>query len=1133
MHNRHALALLTLTLLAGCAHQASAPLSMREEDESAKVPSGDMMAEFHLYPTGRFHPRWMLDASRADAKVVAAHPDGRHERAGLAKNLSTTRFTLLGPQPLRDAPSDGGLDVNTGRINDFVVSPQPLQAGNEESYRAFAASNGGGVWRSENCCSVATTWTPVTDAQHIPSQAIGDLAMDPNNPNVIYAGTGDLRFGSYSFGALGLLKSTDAGNNWRVLGADVFTPAYPVTDPDYAQYQAIGKVAVDPGDSSRVVVGTKTGLFLSYDAGEHWSGPCFTNAFATGANAQRQDITALELIAAGGNTQIYAGVGTRGSATPVQPDLDRNGANGLYRASMPTAGCPVGWQLLTRPDNGWPAGMGAGQPFGPVGRLELAIAPSNPAVMYIEAIHPSTFSIIGIWRSNDAGNTWQQRATPANFGGCETGQQNWYNAGISVHPGNPEVVFLSSYWVYRSDNGGATFSNLLCTNDNGKTHIDQHARAFVGGDANRLLIGNDGGIYYTANALANNPSVVWLNDTVSSIEFYAGDLSANFATAPVRTIVGGAQDNGTSVFAQSGPMQAGTWNSVWGGDGITARIEPVRGARYYYSSQRGDMVVSTDGPNAPEAEAGGAWNPGETGPEPKHFLMPFDLYRYGDVNVANSGCTTNAGCTHLIAGTTRVWESTNGAIANTPAARFTAISADLTKGTLVLGSDRRSVITHLAYSISDRRIAMVGTQDGNVWFGFDLGGRPGQVSSWRNVTGGNSVLPNRAILKVATDPQTPTIGYAAVGGFTQNTPTTPGHVFQVRCNADCSSFSWRNVSGNLPDIPANAVIVNPWIRRQVFVGTDWGLYFTDNVDAELVQWQRFEGFPRVMIWDMQIDRGFTTLAVFTRSRGAWVWPLPRTATQPNLAGLWSTPGEGGWGISIAHQGEMLFPAWYTFDAQGRPIWHTSTPTRQADGSYLGDLFRFDGTPFQLIDNAPAYQPAVTVGSGRYTLLDDGRLRFDYSVDGISQSKTLQRIAPGVVPMCRFTLLPRTQSGNHTDIWWKQNEPGWGMYLTESGNLIFLTWYTYASDGKAMWVTGLLSRGNDGVFRGALNRAAAGTPFSQINGPATAFPVPEVGTASLSFSDGETGSFSYTLDGFTQQKSITRVQYAGPERSVCE
>jgi hypothetical protein len=119
------------------------------------------------------------------------------------------------------------------------------------------------------------------------------------------------------------------------------------------------------------------------------------------------------------------------------------------------------------------------------------------------------------------------------------------------------------------------------------------------------------------------------------------------------------------------------------------------------------------------------------------------------------------------------------------------------------------------------------------------------------------------------------VGYASIGGFNANTPSTPGHLFQVTCAASCASFTWVDKTGNLPDIPADSVIVNPKWPQQVFVGTDFGLYFTDDITAASPSWQRFEnGLPHAMIWDMSIDRGSTTLAVWTRSRGAWVWPLP-------------------------------------------------------------------------------------------------------------------------------------------------------------------------------------------------------------------------------------------------------------------
>jgi hypothetical protein len=119
------------------------------------------------------------------------------------------------------------------------------------------------------------------------------------------------------------------------------------------------------------------------------------------------------------------------------------------------------------------------------------------------------------------------------------------------------------------------------------------------------------------------------------------------------------------------------------------------------------------------------------------------------------------------------------------------------------------------------------------------------------------------------------VGYAAVGGFNANTPTKPGHVFQVTCTATCGSFTWADKTGNLPDIPVDSIIVNPNIPKQVFAGTDWGLYYTNDITVSSPSWSRFDtGLPHSMIWDMAIDRGSTTLSVWTRSRGAYVWPLP-------------------------------------------------------------------------------------------------------------------------------------------------------------------------------------------------------------------------------------------------------------------
>lgn len=815
-----------------------------EAEMAAMLDEGDFFAHRYTYPTGDYDPQWLLDAAEQDRQVPrgipagSLSPDHQFGRSPLA--LDPTKFTSLGPEPLRYNAT-----YNVGGRTNFIVS-DPISPN-----IAYFGSDGGGVWKTVNCCTTATTWEPMTDDPLINSIAIGHMTLDPNDHNTIYAGTGDLRYGSFSFGSAGLLKSTDAGATWTTLGVGVFDGPYP-PDGIFPQYQAIGKVAVDPNDSSIVIVGTKTGLFFSYDGGSNWDGPCYTNAHLD----QRQDMTGLNLVADGGSTIIYAAVGTRGFATPVQPDLSNTGANGVYSSTVPASGCPASWNLL---NNGWPTGTGDGNPANDqVGRIDMDIAPSDPDVIYAQvADNTNATNTRGVWRTSDGGATWTQVAVPADIPACGAGQ-SWYNAGVTVDPNNPDVVFLSQIHLSRSTNGGDTFIQQTCTG--GTVHVDHHARTYVGGSSDVLLIGSDGGVYLSTNASAATPSYTSINDSLSTIEFYGGDLTGNFAYDDTPGIVAGAQDNGSSVFVWNntnpGPAE---WILRLGADGMYARIEPVLEQRWYMEIQNGSIRVSQTGPFGSLTTITGGWvSQGDR----FSFVFPYEIYRYD--------CPAT-GCEQLIGGSHRVWESISGGI---PGSSWYINSPDLTKGTLA----DRSHINQLAFAVTDNTMAIVGTNDGNVQFGFGLGTGVQNSATWVNVTGGNAVLPNRPILDVASDPSNALRAYAAVGGFSQNTPAQPGHVYQVTCTANCASFTWLDKSGNLPNVPVDSIIVNPNFPQQVFAGTDWGLYYTDDVNAASPVWYKFTaGLPSVMIWDMSIDydgnQNATTLALFTRSRGAYVWPL--------------------------------------------------------------------------------------------------------------------------------------------------------------------------------------------------------------------------------------------------------------------
>ena len=568
------------------------------------------------YPTGRFDPAWVRRAAEHDSRIARGIPFGarlsRSPNSPLA--LNPNNFTALGPQPEHMTGCTGCFDYVTteGRVNAIAVDPTTTTNG---SIVAYIGTDGGGVWKTTNCCSGSTTWNALTDGALISTTAIDTLAIDPNNHNTIYAGTGDLNFGSFSQGSQGILKSTDGGATWAVLAPDVFGAALPEPAGQFPQYQAVGKVRVDPNNSNKVVAGTKTGLYLSYDGGTNWTGPCTTNSFST----QRQDITGLELTNVGGVTRILAAVGVRGFATTVQYNLDQNGANGLYKGTMPVGGCPSDFALVSRNDNGFVFGTsvtgspyatgnnmnaGTGTPYGgnintgnQLGRMDIAVAPSNPNYIYAQVGSIAVNSNggcgtsgcqLGVWASTDAGTTWSFMAGSAggSLRNCTNGQgdypQNWYDQGMAVDPNNPDRLFVDTFDVWLASRTGTSFYDVTCGYSGGNiVHVDQHALAFVPGSSSILLKGSDGGVFSSSNAdtaVSGTTRNTWVNmdNGINTIEFYAGDISGNFANDPNPAAVGGAQDNGPSSVKFSGsPTGPAQWQMGLGGDGFSGQIDPM------------------------------------------------------------------------------------------------------------------------------------------------------------------------------------------------------------------------------------------------------------------------------------------------------------------------------------------------------------------------------------------------------------------------------------------------------------------------------------------------------------------------------------------------------------------------------
>lgn len=259
------------------------------------------------------------------------------------------------------------------------------------------------------------------------------------------------------------------------------------------------------------------------------------------------------------------------------------------------------------------------------------------------------------------------------------------------------------------------------------------------------------------------------------------------------------------------------------------------------------------------------------------------------------------------------------------------------------------------------------------------------------------------------------------------------------------------------------------------------------------------------------------------------------AAAPLKSATWWRDSEAGWGLFIFDQGNLLAPAWFTYDSDGEPTWFlASGALAQADGSFRGDLFRFTGVPLAQITGA-AIESSRQVGTLGLRFIGEDGLQFDYSVDGVSQSKSMTRFPFGSRQLaCRPAAEPgRQRSSNYSDVWWGgESSSGWGLFINHLDDALFAVWYTYDVDREPLFLVLSTTRQADGSFAGEVFRQANGTPFSMIADAPPSATASAIGRASFRFSDGGNGVFSYTLGAVVQSKSISRL-LVGTVASDCE
>ncbi|PWU19209.1 MAG: hypothetical protein C5B50_07100 [Verrucomicrobia bacterium] len=712
-----------------------------------------------------------------------------------AQASATNLWVNIGPSPILV----NGAAAVSGRVPAIAVDPS-------SSNHWLIGAADGGVWQT---LDAGVNWVPLTDDQA--TLATGAIAFAPSNPNIIYVGTGFPLLSVATFAGAGLLKSTNGGTAWQLMATSNFAGAafsaiivHPTNPAVLLATTAQSGVGIDPLLKPLTV--PPRGIFKSTNGGVSWSqkGPVVSTSNAGDGTALTANPTNFN--------QMYAGIGVSFVAQ----------TNGVYRSTDTgeTWGQIIGpWSTMT----------------GGVGRVAVAIAPSNPNVVYVSV--QDAFNgighdggLLGLWRTDNAWAgtpTWAQVPTAATdgtlpgYGYC--GNACWARLGITVDPSNPDILYALGITFWKCTNCG---TNPTWTDVRDGDHIDQFSVAWTG---NRLILGNDGGVYSTTNGGAS-----WFNHNtnLSITQFYAGcphPTNANFA-------LGGTQDNGSIKWSGSNTWQ---WFGVAGDTGpcaISSSHPDIDWAFYTLRTTNGGATLDQAASGIDFSQA-------------KVFIAPCEKCPSRD-DVFITGTSTLLKSTNYFSGTNTSW-FTNSPTQDEPISALTFAPSDTNCNTYAFG-----------------------TQFGNHLLLTSNGG-----TTWANLDLSNAV-PNRYVTDLAFNPTNANILYVTLSGFDENTPAQPGHVFQTT-NAFGVSPTWLNVSPPA-DIPHNTVVLDPSNPNNIYIGTDIGIWRSSNGGASWSHMGPESGMPNVAVFDLEISRGTGRLMAFTHGRGAFVLVSAPTFLPPSL-----------------------------------------------------------------------------------------------------------------------------------------------------------------------------------------------------------------------------------------------------------
>ena len=746
--------------------------------------------------------------------------------------------------PRFDAGVISGLDARnigsatmSGRISAIAAH---VEDGKTVIYVGAAS---GGVWKSVDG---GTSYKPVFDKQ--PVQSIGAITIDPSNPRNIWVGTGEAwTRNSVSVGN-GVYRSTDGGESWSYLGLP--------------ETERIVKILVHPKNSDVAYVcapgklwsdSAERGLYKTTDGGQHWKLILKGPNLSTGCSGLSLDPSNPERLMVG--TWDFRRKGWTFRSGGEGPD--KPSGSGLYVSNN-------GGDSFTQLKPG-----SAGLPNGPWGRIEVEYAPSDANIVYafIEGVDSA------LYRSADGGKTWEQRD--------KSQMMVWrpfYFANLVVDPTNPDRLFKMNLRLIVSEVGGKSFSDAA-----GSTHADSHDIWINPANPKDLILGDDGGIWYSKDGGGR-----WIKgENLPISQFYHVAVDNR---DPYR-VYGGLQDNSSWVAESSYPggVSNSRWENLYGGDGFWV-IPDAADPNVVYAEYQGGNIARIDMRTKQAREIQPKANKGEK--------LRFNWNTPIHQSTRNPG-TIYLGSQFLFRTRDQgqTWQRVSGDLTTNDSKRQ---QQELSGGITVDNSSAEMHTTIYSISESPRNanVIWVGTDDGVVQLTRDDG------KTWTNVTANLKDLPKSQnwVSWIEASAHDEGTAFAAIDRHTYC--DLDPHVFKT---SDYGR-SWTRIAGAAQGIRGYAHVIrqDPVDPDLLYLGTEFGLWIS--IDGGK-QWAEFKGgnFPSVAVRDIAVQTREHDLVVATHGRGIWIIDdilplrnfdesalgaeakfLPGRPTQQRIAGV------GGW-----------------------------------------------------------------------------------------------------------------------------------------------------------------------------------------------------------------------------------------------